>query len=117
LASIDKPKKSFKPRRCKDLENLPCPWHPNGSHTAGECRNFKNYTRKDDKAKGKEDDNKKDGEDQGDKGFQQSKGIVLVIFAGFPRSKNKRQDKLTLRDIMAAEPDTPKYHNWSEHPI
>jgi hypothetical protein len=62
FASTDKSKKSNKPRRFEDLENIPCPWHPNSSHTAGECRNFKNYTRKNDsgKGKGKEDDNNKD---------------------------------------------------------
>jgi hypothetical protein len=70
VASTHNSKKSSKPRRFKDLENLPCPWHPNSSHTAGECWNFKNYTRKNDstKGKGKEDDNNKDQEDQGDKG-------------------------------------------------
>jgi hypothetical protein len=71
VAYADKSKKSSRPRRFKDLENLPYPWHPNSSHTIGECRNFKNYTRKNDsgKGKGKEDDNNKDQEDQGDKGF------------------------------------------------
>jgi hypothetical protein len=71
VAYADKSKKSSKPRRFKDLENLPYPWHPNSSHTIGECWNFKNYTQKNDsgKGKGKEDDNNKDQEDQGDKGF------------------------------------------------
>jgi hypothetical protein len=36
VASADKPKKSSKPRRFEGLKNLPCPWHPNLSHTAGE---------------------------------------------------------------------------------
>jgi hypothetical protein len=71
VVSADKSKKSSKPRQFEDLENLPCPWNSNSSHTAGECRNFKNYTQKSDSAKGKvkEDDNNKDQEDQGDKGF------------------------------------------------
>jgi hypothetical protein len=61
VASPDKSKKSSKPRHFEDLENLPCPWHPNSSDMAGDCRNFKNYTRKNDSAKGKgklDDDNK-----------------------------------------------------------
>jgi hypothetical protein len=58
VTSDDKSKKSSKPRRFEDLENLPCPCHPNSSHTVGECWNFKNYTRKNNlaKGKGKEDD-------------------------------------------------------------
>jgi hypothetical protein len=58
---VDKSKKSSKPRQFKDLENLPCAWHLNSSHTAGDCRNFKNYTQKNDLAKGKgklDNDNK-----------------------------------------------------------
>jgi hypothetical protein len=38
VASTDKSKKSSKPRWFLDLENLPCPWHPNSSHTVDECR-------------------------------------------------------------------------------
>jgi hypothetical protein len=70
VASTNKLEKSSKPRHFKDLENLPYPWHPNSSHTVGDCRNFKNYTQKNDSAKGKgklDDDNK--DQDQGDKGF------------------------------------------------
>jgi hypothetical protein len=65
VASIDKSKKSSKPRQFEDLENLPCPWHPNSSHMVGDYRNFKNYTRKNDSAKGKGklDDDNKDQED------------------------------------------------------
>jgi hypothetical protein len=71
VVSASKSKKSSKPRRFEDLENLPYPWQPNSSHTAGDCRNFKNYTWKNDSAKGKGklDDDNKDQEDQGDKGF------------------------------------------------
>jgi hypothetical protein len=119
VTSTDKSKKSSKPRRFEDLENLPYPWHPNSSHTAGECQNFKNYTRKNDsaKGKGKEYDNNKDQEDKGDKEFQKSKGVVNIIFAGVPSSKSKQQEKLALCSITAVEPATPKYLNWSEYPI
>jgi hypothetical protein len=43
------------------------------------------------KGKGKEDNNNKDKEDQGDKGFQKSKGVVNVIFARVLSSKSKKQ--------------------------
>lgn len=55
---------------------------------AAECRQLKDlgfYSKKD---KGK-DDNKKDGEDQGDPGFQQPKGVVAIIFGEVPSSSNK----------------------------
>jgi hypothetical protein len=44
VTSTDKLKKSSKPRCFEDLENLPCPWHLNSSHTVEDCWNFKNYT-------------------------------------------------------------------------
>jgi hypothetical protein len=70
------------------------------------------------KNKDKEEDNKKKDEDNTkDKGFQQPKGIVTVIFSGVPGSKSKHQDKLALHNIIAAEPAVPRYLNWSQYPI
>jgi hypothetical protein len=70
------------------------------------------------KNKDKEEDNKKKDEDSmKDKDFQQSKGIVAIIFSGVPGSKSKHQDKLALHSIMAAEPGIPRYLNWSQYPI
>jgi hypothetical protein len=43
--------------------------------------------------------------------------MVAVIFAKVPGSRSKHQDKLALRTIMAVEPATPKYFNWSQYPI
>ena len=40
-----------------------------------------------------------------------------MIFAGAPDSRSKHQEKLALRTIMAAEPATPRYLNWSQYPI
>jgi hypothetical protein len=113
--------KSKKPIRFEDLLGLPCPFHKNAKHTVAECRQLKDlgFHSKDDKGKGK-DNSKKDGEDQGDGGnFQHyPKGVVNVIFAGVLASTSKRrQEELTLWDIMAGEPATPKYLNWSEYPI
>ena len=34
-----------------------------------------------------------------------------------PRVLHKHQEKLALRTIMAAEPATPRYLNWSQYPI
>jgi hypothetical protein len=94
-----------------------CIWHPQGNHTTG-CQIFiDRYTRKG-KNKPKEDDNKKKDEDNTeDKGFQQPKGIVVVIFSGVPGSRSKHQDKLALRSIMAAKPAVPRYLNWSQYSI
>ena len=61
----------------------------------------------------KEDNQKKDEDNHEDKGFQKSRGTVAVIFAGAPDSRSKHQEKLALRTIMAAEPATPRYLNWS----
>jgi hypothetical protein len=66
VASAEKKGKSGK---FEDLENL------NGTHTAGDCHNFQNYTRKNNQHKGKgkgkekEDDPQKDQDDQGGSGF------------------------------------------------
>jgi hypothetical protein len=65
----------------------------------------------------KEDNQKKDEDNLGDKRFQQSKGTVAVIFAKIPGSRSKHQDKLAIPTIMAVEPATPKYLNWSQYPI
>lgn len=110
---MEKPKKSGKPRNFDDLLNLPYPFHKNAKHTAAKCRQLKQlgFNSKDNKGKAKEND-KKDGEDQGIGGnFQHAKGVVHVIFGGVAASSSKRQEKLTLWDIMAAEPATPKYLN------
>jgi hypothetical protein len=70
------------------------------------------------KNKDKQEDNKKKDEDNTeDKGFQQPKGTVIVIFSGVLGSRSKHQDKLALRSIMAAEPAVPRYLNWSQYPI
>jgi hypothetical protein len=119
VAFANKGKKSSKPRRFQDLENLPCPWHPNSNHTTADCRSFKNYTQKSDNNKGKKKygNDKPDQEYQGDRGFQKSKGMVNVIFTGVPRTKSKQQEKLALCTISASLPTSPKYLNWSKYPI
>ena len=40
-----------------------------------------------------------------------------MIFTGAPNSRSKHQEKLALQSIMAAEPATLRYLNWSEYPI
>jgi hypothetical protein len=64
-----------------------------------------------------ENNQKKNEENPEDKGFQQSKEIVAVIFSEIPRPRSKHQDKLALRSIVAAEPAVPRYLNWSRYPI
>jgi hypothetical protein len=75
VAIADKAKKFFKPRKFEDLENMPYIWHLGSSHTTGNCRFFiEQYMRKDNKGDRKEDHQKKDDDDQRDKGFQNSQG-------------------------------------------
>jgi hypothetical protein len=95
-----------------------CICHPQGNNIIGDCRIFiDRYARKG-KNKDKEEDNKKKDEDNlEDKGFQESKGLVAVIFSRVLGSRSKYQDKLALRSIMAAEPAVPRYLNWSQYPI
>ena len=118
VAMANKSKKFTKPKRYDDIENIRCPLHPNGKHTIGNCYTFnERCTRKDSKGNNKEDNQKKEGDNHENKGFQKSKGTVVVIFAGVPDSRSKHQEKLALRTIMAAEPATPRYLNWSEYLI
>jgi hypothetical protein len=110
----DKSKKFSKFRKFKDIENMHCIWHPQGNHTTGDCCIFLDrYTRKGNKGDKKEDDHKKEEDNIEDKEFQQSKGIVAVIFARILGSRSKHQDKLALRTIITAEPATPRYLSWS----
>ena len=110
----DNSRKFSKPRRYDDIENMRCILHPKGNHTIGDCYTFKDhYTGKDSKENTKEGNQKKEEDNHEDKGFQKSRGIVAVIFAGASDSRSKHQEKLALRTIMAAEPVTPRYLNWS----
>ena len=110
----DKSRKFSKPRKYDDIENMHCILHPKGNHTIGDCYTFNDrYTRKDSKGSVKEDNQKKEEDNLEDKGFQKSRGTVAVIFAGVPDSRSKHQEKLALRTIMAVEPATPRYLNWS----
>jgi hypothetical protein len=60
----------FKPKKFDDIENIHCMWHPHGNHTTGDYRIFiDRYTRKNNKGDNKELEQKKDEDDQGDKGF------------------------------------------------
>jgi hypothetical protein len=110
----DKMKKFLKFRRFEDIENMHCIWHPQGNHITRDCRIFIDWYARKEKNKDKEEDNKKKDEDNPKgKGFQQSKGIVTVIFSEVLGSRSKHQDKLALHSIMAAEPAIPRYLNWS----
>jgi hypothetical protein len=107
MAMTDKEKKISKSRKFDDLENMHGIWHPNDNHTTVDYRIFINrYTRKSNQGDRKEDNQKKDKDNHEDKGFQKSKGTVVVIFAKVLGSRSKHQDKLALRTIMAAEPAT-----------
>ena len=116
---MDRSKKSNKSnKKFEDFNNLPYPFHKNAKHTAAKCRQLQElgFYGKSNKGKGKTDNNK-DGDDNADPDIQQFEGQITVIFVGLPTLSNKRSGKLALRDIMAGEPSTPKYLNWSEYPI
>jgi hypothetical protein len=118
IAMADKTKKFLRFRRFEDIENMHCIWHPQGNHTTRDCQIFIDRYARNGKNKDKQEDNKKKDEDNTeDKGFQQPKGTVVVIFSRISGSKSKHQDKLALRSIMAAEPAVPRYLNWSQYPI
>jgi hypothetical protein len=112
VAMADKTKKFLKFRRFEDIENMHCIWHPQGNHTTGGCCIFiDRYARKGKDKDKQEDNKKKDEHNMEDKGFQQPKGTVVVIFSGVPGSRSKHQDKLALCSIMAAEPAVSRYLN------
>jgi hypothetical protein len=82
VAVADQSKKFSKFKKFEDIKNMHCIWHPQGNHTTGYCRIFLDrYTRKDNNRDKKEDDQKKDKDNLGDKGLQQSKGMIAIIFA------------------------------------
>jgi hypothetical protein len=90
LAVANKSKKFLKFKKFEDIENMHCIWHPQGNHTTGDCRIFLDrYTRKGNNGDKKEDNQKKDEDNPGDKVFQQSKGIVVAIFARILGSRSK----------------------------
>ena len=110
----------------EDLLHMRYLFHPDGNHTIAPCNQLKKrgLSSKADKGKAKQDlnfnkdKNNKDRDDQGGgNNFQHPKGNVAVIFGGVTVAASKSQKKLTLRQILAAEPSTPKYLPWSEYPI
>ena len=94
LASMDRSKKSNKNnKKFEDLKNLPCPFHKNAKHTVAECRQLQElgFYGKSNKGKGKADSNK-DGDDNVDPSFQQSKGQITVIFVGYRLHQTSAQE-------------------------
>ena len=63
----------------------------------------------------KQEESKEEKRAEGD--YQEPQRQLAVIFSGVPNTRNKRQEKLAHRAIMAAEPATPRYLDWSEYPI
>jgi hypothetical protein len=80
IAVADKSKKFSKFKKFEDIENMHCIWHPQRNHITGDCCIFLDrYIRKGNNRDKKEDNQKKDEENPGDKGFQQSKGTLAVM--------------------------------------
>jgi hypothetical protein len=72
---------------------------------------------KDAKKKGKDKEDKEDRDKSKGDGFQHLSNTVNVIFEGDFGFPSKRAQKLTLREIMAIEPATPRPLRWSETPF
>jgi hypothetical protein len=90
IVVADKSKKFSKIKKFEEIKNMHYIWHPQGNHITGDCHIFLDtYTRKGNNKDKKEDNQKKDEDNLGDKGFQQSKGTVVVIFVGILGSKSK----------------------------
>jgi hypothetical protein len=90
VAVADKSKKFLKFKKFENIENMHCIWHPQENHTTRDCRIFLDrYTRKGNNGDKKEDNQKKNEDNPGDKGFQQSKRTVAVIFARILGSRSK----------------------------
>jgi hypothetical protein len=68
-----------------------CIWHPQGNHTTGDYRIFIDQYARKEKKKKEEDNKKKDEDNTENKGFQQPKGIVAVIFSRVPSSRGKHK--------------------------
>ena len=97
-----------------------CPFYPGSKHSATECDQLKKrgFTPKAEKGKPKDKaDDDQDNQDGGGKDFRPVANVVNLIFGGVATSTSKRKDKLTLREIMAAKPATPRYLDWSEYLI
>lgn len=112
--------RDYKEKKIKEFENMPCHLHPGSSHRLKDCTMFKEqyrtgqeYRKKTDKA---EEGSTKEEKEEGY--FQEAKSkLVNVIYSGVPNTRGKRQEKLAHRAILAAEPTTPRYLDWSEYPI
>jgi hypothetical protein len=90
IVVTDKSKKFSKFKKFEDIKNMHCIWHHQGNHITEDCRIFLDrYTRKGNNGDKKEDNQKKDENNPGDKEFQQSKGTVAVIFARILGSRSK----------------------------
>jgi len=77
---------------------------------------MKRENRNQNNLKQKQEDSKKE-EKKAEGDYQEPQRQLAVIFSGVPYTRSKRQEKLAHRAIMAAEPATPRYLDWSEYPI
>jgi hypothetical protein len=94
-----------------------CPIHPKSRNTLFECVSLrKSLNAPPLPQAGKQKDQEDD--DEGDKSwaqdFQDLKNIVNVIFGGDGGFPSKREQKLTLREILSIEPATQKPLRYSE---
>lgn len=112
--------KEYKDKKIMEFENMPCYLHPGSSHKLKDCNIF-NERYKGSRRYKKEENKKEDEpireEKKAEGDFQEAQRQLMVIYSGVPSVRSKQQEKLARRAIMAAEPATPRYLDWSEYPI
>ena len=86
--ALEHPQRGKKLTPQEQFEKLPlkrCPFHPNGKHSAKECRNLKQAVSDffPDNKKKKDDEGEEDKEDsEKEKDYQDADWVVEVIFGG-----------------------------------
>lgn len=95
------------------IMNSQCPHHPNSNHGAKNCFVYKQFAEQYAKNARKTPDGeqstskKKDDDDDAPTGFQDHRKELNHIFGGPLAYESKRKQKLTEREIIAVQPDTP----------
>lgn len=67
---------------------------------------------RDDKVKGKKQDEDKEGSDDDDEDFKEPLKEVNFIFGGPDTYESKRKQKLAFREVNAVAPAPPEYMRW-----
>src|SRR5438128_4783177 len=96
-----------------------CPFHPKVKHSAKDRYSLKDYMEKHSKGPARDQDgpDKNPSPLAGGLVFPDPEHQLNMIYGGSNAYESKRKQKLTVREINAVIPVTPKYLKWSEAPI